>query len=119
MDNKVYLLKRASGEILCHRMRSARSLMKRLQGLMFSEELPDCDGFLIRPCNSIHTFFMNYPIDVIFLNEEMKVIKVIYNLKPWRMTKIYFRAVQVLEMKSGTLKKDIQKNERLEALCIN
>lgn len=119
MDKKIYLLKRLNGEVVCKKMRSARSLFKRMQGLMFSEELPDCDGFLIKPCNSIHTFFMKYDLDVIFLDDKMKVVKVIYGLKPWRMTGIYFRSVQVLEMKSGTLNKEIRKNDILEAVCIN
>ncbi len=86
---------------------------------MFSAELPDCDGFLINPCNSIHTFFMRYPLDIIFLDQNFNIVKVIYDLKPWRMTWIYFRSRQVLEMKAGTLKRGLQTGEKLEAVCIN
>ena len=43
---------------------------------------------------------MNYSIDVVFLNKDYRVIKIMRNLRPWRMTGIYFKASQVLEIKS-------------------
>lgn len=86
---------------------------------MFSKKLPDCDGFLIKPCNSIHTFFMHYPIDVVFLDKNYKVVKIIYNLNPWRMTLVYLNSHQVLEMKAGTLNKNLTEGEIVEAICIN
>lgn len=119
MASKMFKLKTSSGEILCNKMLVAESFFSRLKGLMFSAELPDCDGFLIRPCNSIHTFFMRYPLDIIFLDQNFNVVKVLYGLSPWRMTWIYFRSFQVLEMKGGTLKKDLLPGEKLEAVCIS
>jgi uncharacterized membrane protein (UPF0127 family) len=86
---------------------------------MFSSELPNCDGFLISPCNSIHTFFMLYKIDILFLDKDFTIVKVVYDLSPWRMTWIYFSSYQVLEMKAGTMKKNMKKGEKLEAICIN
>jgi uncharacterized membrane protein (UPF0127 family) len=68
---------------------------------------------LITSCNSIHTFFMLMPIDVLFLNNEDKVVKIIRNLRPWRMTGIYFKATKVLEMKVGTIPQDLVVGERL------
>ena len=115
----MYKLKHSSGEVICEKMIIAHDLLLRIKGLMFSEKLPDCDGFLIRPCNSIHTFFMRYPLDVVFLDKNFKIVKVIYDLSPWRMTWMYFRSHQVLEMKAGTLMKNLNKGERLEAICIN
>lgn len=97
----------------------AKDMLLRIKGLMFSEELPDCDGLLIVPCNSIHTFFMRYPLDIIFLDKNFKVIKIIYDLSPWRMTWMYLRSHQVLEMKAGTLSKNLSPGETLEAICIN
>nr|BDT30036.1 DUF192 domain-containing protein [Bacteriovorax sp. HI3] len=108
-----------SGEIICNKMMIAENFFSRLKGLMFSAELPECDGFLIRPCNSIHTFFMRYSLDIIFLDQNFNIVKVLYDLSPWRMTWIYFRSYQVLEMKAGTLKKGLQPGEKLEAVCIS
>ncbi len=119
MENKSYVLKNNLGEIICEKMLVANKIFDRMKGLMFSTELPDCDGFLIAPCNSIHTFFMLYDLDVLFLDNNFKVIKAIYNLSPWKMTWIYLKANQVLEMKAGTLKKDIKTGDQLEAICIN
>lgn len=119
MENKTFILKDQSGEIICQKMVTASQLFDRMKGLMFSLELPDCDGFLIAPCNSIHTFFMLYKLDVLFLDRDFKVIKAVYDLSPWRMTWIYFRAHQVLEMKAGSMKKNIKAGEKLEAICIN
>lgn len=119
MENKKYILKNNFGEIICEKMLVANKILDRMKGLMFSEELPDCDGFLIAPCNSIHTFFMLYNLDILFLDKNFKVIKAIYNLSPWKMTWIYLKANQVLEMKAGTLKKDIKTGDQLEAICIN
>jgi uncharacterized membrane protein (UPF0127 family) len=97
----------------------ADNFFDRLKGLMFSQELPGCDGLLISPCNSIHTFFMLYEIDILFLDKNFNIVKAIYNLSPWRMTWIYFRSYQVLEMKAGTMKKNMKEGERLEVICIN
>lgn len=115
----MYKLKDQKNEVICQKMMIANNILDRMKGLMFSKELPACDGFLISPCNSIHTFFMLYNLDVIFLDKNYYVIKVIYDLSPWKMTWIYFRANQVLEMKAGTLKKGIQNGDKLEAICIN
>ena len=119
MESKKYILKKINGEIICSKMKIAESFTERLKGLMFSEELPECDGFLINPCRSIHTFFMLYAIDVVFINKRLQVVKVIKNIKPWNITAIYFRADRVLEMKSGMLKDNLQAGDQLEAVCIN
>lgn len=119
MENKHYTLKTPDGEVICRKMAVADDLFSRMKGLMFSEKLPDCDGFLITPCNSIHTFFMLYSLDVLFLDRDFKIVKAVYDLRPWRMSWIYFRAHQVLEMKAGTLKKDLKTGDILEAVCIS
>lgn len=119
MEDKIYKLKKSNGLILCHKMRVASNIFSRMKGLMFSTSLPDCDGFLISPCNSIHTFFMLYPIDVIFLDKDFKIVKVIYDLSPWRMTWVYFKARHVLEMKAGTLEKNLRAGDAVEAICIS
>ncbi|MBC7712376.1 MAG: DUF192 domain-containing protein [Rhizobacter sp.] len=119
MENKIYKLKGSNGEIVCNKMILATNTLSRMKGLMFSEELPDCDGFLIKPGNSIHTFFMRYPLDIVFFDKNFKIVKVLYNVNPWRMTRIYFSSRQVLEMKAGTLKKNLNQGDTLEAICIS
>lgn len=93
----------------------ADNMISRLVGLMFRASPPqNAEGLLLDPCNSIHTFFMRYPIDVVFLNSKNEVIKVIRNLKPWRMTWIYFRASKTLELPAGKLPLEVKKGDVLE-----
>ena len=106
--------------ILGEKIFIASTFFERLKGLMFDKKLgEDFDGMLIKQCNSIHTFFMNYNIDVLFLNKNLEVIKIIRGIKPWRVTKIYFSANQVLELKGGSLSSSIVEGDLLEEICIN
>lgn len=97
----------------------ADTFFSRAQGLMFKREMIDFDGMLIKPCNSIHTFCMYFPIDVVFLSKKYEVIKIFEKLKPNRMTRPYFSATQVLELKAGTLNGRLSKGDLLEVSCIN
>ncbi len=119
MENKIYKLKTANGDVLCEKMLVANTALTRMKGLMFSTELPGCDGLLFAPANSIHTFFMRYALDVLFLDKNFKIVKIVYDMTPWKMTLIYFRSYQVLEMRAGTLKKNLNVGEKLEAICIS
>ncbi|MDD0854452.1 DUF192 domain-containing protein [Halobacteriovorax sp. GB3] len=98
--------------ILASRVRVAETFFQRLIGLMGTKEMIGYDALLIPHCNSIHTFFMRMDIDVIFLNSQYEVVKVIKNMKPWRMSWIYFTAKHVLELKAGTVN-NIEKGQKL------
>lgn len=89
----------------------------RMKGLMFRDSLEGRDGLLIRPCNSIHTFFMRFPIDVVFMCREGKVLKIVRNLPPWRLTNLVWGAWSVLEMSAGALPADVAVGDRLEVAC--
>lgn len=92
----------------------AETLVDRLIGLMFREKLVGADGLLLNPCRSIHTFFMRYNLDIVFLNSDNKIIKIIRDIKPWRMTWIYFRANKTLELPSGKLPFELKEGDVLE-----
>ena len=92
----------------------AETLVDRLIGLMFREKLVGSDGLLLNPCRSIHTFFMRYNLDIVFISSNNKVIKIIRDIKPWRMTWIYFRANKTLELPSGKLPMDLKEGDLLE-----
>lgn len=97
----------------------ATTALTRMKGLMFASDMIGYDALFIKPCNSIHTFFMKFPIDVLFISKEMKVVKIMRNLLPWRMTRMYFTAHQVLELKGGTLDERVKVGDELEVICIN
>ena len=85
-------------------VRVARTFRERVLGLMFKKDLPDGDGLLIERCNAIHTCFMRFPIDATFMDAEGNVVKVVRNIKPWRLCVLGGRrAVKVLETKSRVI----------------
>ena len=70
--------------VVCERCDVADHLVARMRGLLGRSDLPQGEGILLRPAGSIHTFFMRFPIDVVFLDEENQVVKVVHRLPPWR-----------------------------------
>lgn len=82
----------------------------RAIGLMGKKEIKDGQALWLTPSvipgsgNSIHTFFMRFSIDAIFVNPELKVVAVYEDLKPWKVTPPAWGANSVFEMKAGTLK---------------
>ena len=81
----------------------ADTFLSRAVGLLGRKTLPPGHGLLIRPCASIHTAFMRFPIDVAFLDRQGRVVKVIRNLPPWRMASGGRSACAVLETLGGGL----------------
>jgi uncharacterized protein len=89
--------------ILGDQVQEAKRFTERFVGLMGQPQLPFGKGLLLSPCNSIHTFFMRAPIDVLFLDAERRIVKMIPALPPWRATSVYWNAKSVLELPAGTL----------------
>jgi len=81
----------------------ANNPVTRLTGLMGKKSFGKLDGLLIEPCNSIHMFFMRFPIDVIFIAKDNKIVHTIENLKAWRISPIVFKAYSTLELPIGTI----------------
>ena len=87
----------------------ADSVLERFRGLMMKDSLATGDGLLLEPCNSIHTFFMRFDIDVVYLSKEAgsggagiyKVVKVCPEVRPWRMHLPVIGARAVLELAKG------------------
>ena len=81
--------------------RAARTFAERAKGLIGTKDLPADEGMLIEKCNAIHTFFMSFPIDAVFLDASDRVVKVVRGIKPWRpLVWGGWRAKKVLELKS-------------------
>jgi uncharacterized membrane protein (UPF0127 family) len=75
-------------------------MLPRMKGLLGKRELATGEGLLIQPAPSIHTFFMRFPIDVVFLAKNGKVMKVAANVGAWRMRSCR-HAFAVLELAAG------------------
>lgn len=79
----------------------ADTFLTRLTGLMFRQKLPTATGLLLAPCNSVHMFFMRFAIDVIYIDKEYKIIKVVKNLRPWIGLSMCSKAWAALELNAG------------------
>lgn len=116
---KFYQVKKHnSNHILAYKVKEAITFKDRLIGLMFKDKMDDYDGLLLEPCKSIHNFFVRFPIDVIFLNKDNEIVKIIKSFKPWRITNFYFKAVKVLELKAGTIQDHVKEGDLLEVTSV-
>jgi hypothetical protein len=81
----------------------ANTYIKRMIGLLTCKQFKRGQALILRPCNQIHTLFMRFSIDVLFLNQRNKVIAAIHQLKPWRISPFYLSAHLAIELPAGTL----------------
>lgn len=93
-------------EIIADPVIQAQSFLDKLFGLTIRRKLSKKKGFLLYNCNSIHTLWMRYSIDVIFIDINGEVLAVFNNLKPFRITPFIKNASYALEMISGTVEKN-------------
>ncbi|MBS1152366.1 MAG: hypothetical protein H6Q89_4064 [Myxococcaceae bacterium] len=98
----IKVLNQTRDKVLASQGKVAASFAARFVGLMGKKDLPFGAALHITPCNSIHTFFMKIPIDAVFLDKQLKVVKVCTAMAPWRISSIYWGAHSVLELPSGT-----------------
>ncbi len=92
-------------EVIAARVIKANNFLSRLFGLTIRRRLKGGEGFLIENCSSIHTFWMRYSIDVVFLDEKNLVLAIYHNIKPFRVTPFIRDACSVLELKSGAIER--------------
>jgi len=94
-------LRRAGdGRVLCERCVAAETVGTRVRGLMGRASLPQDEGVVFRGAGSIHMFFMRFAIDAVFCDRELRVVKVVRGLKPWRMAAARGASV-VIELAAG------------------
>jgi len=102
------------GASVATRVEKADDPASRNKGLLGRKSLAADEGLWIVPCPMIHTFFMKFPIDVIFLKRDLSVARVIEGLKPWRLSPWVLAAHSVLELQGGVLKGSVRVGDRLE-----
>ena len=79
--------------MVCERCVFADTALARVRGLLGRASLPSGEGILLRPASSVHTAFMRFPIDVVFLDRELRVLKVVPGLPPWRTAVLFANGV--------------------------
>lgn len=91
--------------ILAENAAIAKTPLKRMVGLLNRKSFEPGEALVIRPCNSIHTCFMRFPIDVVFVDSNNRVTKMIRSMRPFRISGIYLNALFCIELPAGTLGK--------------
>ena len=81
----------------------ADTLLTRMRGILGKKSFAPGSGLIITRCNSIHMFFMRFPIDVLFLDSSNKVVLALPQIKPWRISPICWKAKFVIELPAGTI----------------
>lgn len=97
------LINKTRNTILAENVVVADRLLPRAKGLLGRQEFKKGEGLILRPCNSVHTFFMRFPIDVLFMDRNNRVVKTIAVLKPFRASPVYFSASWTIELPAGTI----------------
>ncbi|MGH1468854.1 MAG: DUF192 domain-containing protein [Bdellovibrionales bacterium] len=93
----------------------ADSFYTRLMGLMGKASFSNEKAMLFKGHPSIHTCFMRFPIDVVFLDKNMVVTDVIENLKPWRFTSPFrFQSKYCIEFSSNKISNKVSKGDLLD-----
>ncbi|MGD0938739.1 MAG: DUF192 domain-containing protein [Terracidiphilus sp.] len=105
--------------ILATCMEVADSGPKRNKGLLGREGLSSGEGLWIIPCESVHTFWMRFPIDLVYLDSKKRVQKLVSALPAWRLSAC-LRAHSVLELPAGTIRiTQTQPGDTLEFLAFS
>lgn len=91
-----------NGHTVAVRILPAFDSKARRTGLLEHDSLPDGHAMVIAPTNAVHTWFMRFPIDVVFVDKRGRVVKVCRHVKPWRIAAA-FRAYAVIELAAGSL----------------
>jgi uncharacterized membrane protein (UPF0127 family) len=95
------VINEAKSTVVAGEVKVAAGIWSRFWGLMGRKRLPEDAGLLLKPSSSIHTAFMRFPIDVVFLDRALKVVKVVPEMKPFRATLAFGGAHSALELNAG------------------
>ena len=108
------LVSETTGKTVVARLTIADSFWSRFAGLQLRRPLPSAAGLLLVPCNSVHTCFVRFPLDVVFLDHGGSVLAVRRSLRPWRLAWGPKKSHAVLEMAAGSTEVQVGETLRLE-----
>jgi hypothetical protein len=98
---KISVRNRTRQTVLADRADKADTSAARRVGLLHHKSLAPGEGLWIVPCESVHTFFMKFPIDLVYLDKRLRVRKVRHAVPPWRLSAC-LTAHSVLELPAGS-----------------
>ena len=102
MSERTRVLNERSGAVLAESLTAAHDSQSRRKGWLGLAVAPRNEAIWILPCEAIHCFFMHFPIDVVFLDRELRVLQVRRSVKPWRIA-VCLKAYSVMEFPAGVV----------------
>lgn len=100
------LWNKTQNKMLVSQLVTASRLIDRGIGLLKYKKLEDLQGLWIHQCNSIHTFFMRFTIDCVFVDKNLVIYSLHRTVKPWRLIAPQWGASSVFELPEGTIEKN-------------
>lgn len=99
-----------NGILIASEVEYATTFWTRYKGLMLRKQsdFPKEKALLFNQCNSIHMFFMRFPIDVIYLDRDFNVVKIVRNIKPWQVDFGHPKAYYTIELNAGVIKENYE-----------
>lgn len=111
------LLNQRNHKELASEVKKAESFWERSIGLLGRTEMKEAEGLWIQRCNNIHTHFMRFPIDAVFLDRNLKVVSIHENIVPWRFVFSKWKAASVIELTAGKIRAtDIHVGDQLHVV---
>jgi uncharacterized membrane protein (UPF0127 family) len=108
----------SSGKVVGDRIRHCTTGRDRRVGLLKDESLEDGTGILIEPCEGVHTFGMKFPIDIVFLNRQRKIVA-LHRAVPAGRLRMSLRAHATLELPAGSIERlGLQAEQPLEITSV-
>lgn len=91
------------GVVIAQKAVLASSLGQRMKGLLGRSSLSLNEALILKPCASLHTFFMRFAIDVLFLDKDLQIIRLIQNMPPYRLSPIIWSSKMAIELPAGKI----------------
>ena len=110
---KAKIMNVTKDKVLVQNCMMADNFFGRLVGLMGKKILSTDEGMLISPCKSVHTFFMRFDVDIIFVDRNFEVVKIIKNVKPWKFSPYIKSARHIVEIASRVTNSELR-SEKVE-----
>lgn len=100
----IAILNASRGTPIAVNVEVATNVWDRFRGLMLRSHFPEGSGLVIDRCSSIHMFFMRFPIDVLYLDRDDRVVRIQEHVKPWRIGPLWTKNARcVVELPAGTV----------------
>ncbi len=107
------LINTTSNVVLAQRVEVADHFLSRLKGLMLKDKIDKDYALILAPCSSIHTFFMKFNIDVLFVDQEKTVLSIYSNLGRGQVIKPLKNCQYVIEMRAQNIHKKVQIRDKI------